>query len=194
MSGNGNAAADNVVRLRPEKETGRASEKKWGKEVIALGFCIVPSLLLRAQNRLGLNPTQLAVLMQLCDFWWERDRKPYPGKAVLAVGSQCPSGAAPHRGPRNGRPRQTRRASGHPWRKADQHLRPRRAGGAAKEARAGIPRGGRSRQDGPQGGVQAGISPKPNRQCGQTVMIGAGIQTKTPGAYQVAEAGPGCTL
>ena len=22
--------------------------------------------------------------MQLCDFWWERDRKPYPGKAVLA--------------------------------------------------------------------------------------------------------------
>ena len=49
--------ADNVVRLRPEKDTERASEKKWGKEVIALGFCIVPSLLLRAQNRLGLNPT-----------------------------------------------------------------------------------------------------------------------------------------
>ena len=84
MSGNGNAVADNVVRLHAEKDTGRASEKKWGKEVIALGFCIVPSLLLRAQNRLGLNPTQLAVLMQLCDFWWERDRKPYPGKAVLA--------------------------------------------------------------------------------------------------------------
>ena len=41
-------------------------------------------MLLRAQNRLGLNPTQLTVLMQLCDFWWERDRKPYPSKAVLA--------------------------------------------------------------------------------------------------------------
>ena len=84
MKEQGNASAENVVRLHPPKDTGRASEKKWGKEVIALGFCIVPSLLLRAQNRLGLNPTQLAVLMQLCDFWWERDRKPYPGKAVLA--------------------------------------------------------------------------------------------------------------
>ncbi len=60
------------------------TREEMGKEVIALGFCIVPSLLLRAQNRLGLNPTQLAVLMQLCDFWWERDRRPCPGKAVLA--------------------------------------------------------------------------------------------------------------
>lgn len=84
MGGNGNAVADNLVRLRPEKDTGRASEKKWGKEVIALGFRMVPSLLMRAQNPLGLNPTQLAVLMQPCDFWWERDRKPYPGKAILA--------------------------------------------------------------------------------------------------------------
>ena len=83
MSGSQESAAENVVRF-PDKETGRASEKKWGKEVIALGFCIVPSLLLRAQNRLGLNPTQLAVLMQLCDFWWDRERKPYPSKAVLA--------------------------------------------------------------------------------------------------------------
>ena len=87
-----------------------------GNEVIALGFCIVPSLLLRARNRLGLNPTQLAVLMQLCDFWWERDRKPYPSKAVLA------------------------------------------------------------------------------ERWGQAVMIGSGMQTKTPTAYRLAaEAGPGCT-
>ena len=84
MSKNKTRGTGNVVPLRTAKETGRASEKKWGEDVIALGFCIVPSLLLRAQNRLGLNPTQLAVLMQLCDFWWERERKPYPSKAVLA--------------------------------------------------------------------------------------------------------------
>ena len=65
----------------PEKA--RESEKKWGKNVMALGFCVVPSLLLRAQQRLGLNPTQLAVLMQLCEFWWNSDRKPYPGKKIL---------------------------------------------------------------------------------------------------------------
>ncbi len=49
-----------------------------------LGFSIVPSLLLRAQRRLKLNPTQLAVLMQLCDYWWDSSRKPYPSKQTLA--------------------------------------------------------------------------------------------------------------
>ncbi len=83
MSDQKNADAGNVVQLRPPK-AGRASEKKWGKQVMELGFCIVPSLLLRAQQRLGLNPTQLAVLMQLCDFWWEDARKPHPGKKLLA--------------------------------------------------------------------------------------------------------------
>lgn len=79
----------NVLPMNPTGRTARApettreSEKKWGKKVMALGFCVVPSLLLRAQQRLGLNPTQLAVLMQLCDYWWESDRKPYPGKKAL---------------------------------------------------------------------------------------------------------------
>ena len=64
--------------------TRKASEQKWGKEVMDLGFCIVPSLLLRAQARLGLNPTQLAVLLHLADFWWDAGRKPYPSKKRLA--------------------------------------------------------------------------------------------------------------
>jgi|TARA_R110000868_G_scaffold91039_1_gene252468 hypothetical protein len=61
-----------------------ASEEKWGVKVIALGFCILPSLLLRAQRRLRLSPTQLAVLIQLADFWWDAGRKPFPKKADLA--------------------------------------------------------------------------------------------------------------
>jgi predicted transcriptional regulator len=83
MSESNNQDNSNVVPLRPSKD-GRASEKKWGKKVIDLGFCIVPSLLLRAQHRLGLNPTQLAILLQLCDFWWDEARKPHPGKKLLA--------------------------------------------------------------------------------------------------------------
>jgi len=71
-----------VIQLRPSKAT-RASEAKWGKAVMDLGFCIVPSLLLRAQRRLKLNPTQLAVLMHLADYWWEVNRKPYPSKGTL---------------------------------------------------------------------------------------------------------------
>jgi len=87
MMSNGKTTAAQVVPIRPTgttTEKTRESEKKWGKKVIALGFCVVPSLLLRAQQRLGLNPTQLAVLMQLCDFWWANDRKPFPGKKALS--------------------------------------------------------------------------------------------------------------
>ncbi len=69
----------NIVKLRPSRAQ-RASEGKWGAAVMARGFCIIPSLILRAQQRLGLNPTQLAVLLQLCDFWWDEGRKPFPSK------------------------------------------------------------------------------------------------------------------
>lgn len=62
----------------------RSSEEKWGRSVMALGFCIIPSLLLRAQRRLKLTPVQLAVLLQLADYWWENERKPWPSKQSLS--------------------------------------------------------------------------------------------------------------
>ncbi len=78
-------AKDNVVSLRPTKtQAAQASEKKWGKDMMKLGFSVIPSLLFRAQRRLGLNPTQLAVLVQLADFWWDEQRKPYPSKETLS--------------------------------------------------------------------------------------------------------------
>lgn len=78
------AAGDNIIPLSPGRDMERMSEKKWGKGVMALGFSIVPSLLLRAQRRLGLSPTQLSILMQLCDFWWDKERRPFPSKATLS--------------------------------------------------------------------------------------------------------------
>lgn len=77
---------DDEVTPKPagKAKANRQSEEKWGVEVMALGFCILPSLLFRAQSRLGLNPTQLAVLLQLADFWWDSGRKPFPKKADLA--------------------------------------------------------------------------------------------------------------
>lgn len=76
-----------IKSLAPEtavKKPRQSTNNKWGKSVIDLGFSIVPSLLLRAQQRLGLNPTQLAVLLQLADYWWEEERKPHPGKKALS--------------------------------------------------------------------------------------------------------------
>ena len=72
-----------ILNLKQPKAS-KASEEKWSKPVMDLGFCIIPSLILRAQLRLGLNATQLAVIMHLTDFWWEADRKPFPSKKALS--------------------------------------------------------------------------------------------------------------
>lgn len=42
------------------------------------GFTILPAILLRGQQRLGLNPTQMMVLIHLADYWWEKGKNPYP--------------------------------------------------------------------------------------------------------------------
>lgn len=60
-----------------------SSEKKWGKKVCELGFSVVPSLIFKAQARLGLNATQLVILLQIADHWWTKEDLPYPSKATI---------------------------------------------------------------------------------------------------------------
>jgi predicted transcriptional regulator len=73
----------NVVQLRPRARN-ESFEKKWGRLVMKQGFCLVPSLLLRAaKERLGLSAMHQIVLLQLCDYWWDHDRKPYPSKETI---------------------------------------------------------------------------------------------------------------
>lgn len=75
--------ASNVVPLRP-RVSNKSFERKWGKLVLKQGFCLIPSLLLRAaKERLGLSAMHQIVLLQLCDYWWDQDRKPYPSKEKL---------------------------------------------------------------------------------------------------------------
>jgi hypothetical protein len=66
------------------KKDKRRSEDKWTAQVMKLGFTPLPSLLLRAQARLGLNPEQLNVLLQIVEHWWEADKLPFPSKDTLA--------------------------------------------------------------------------------------------------------------
>lgn len=75
--------AANVIPLHKKAGDAKTSEKKWGSAVMKLGFTVLPSLLFRAQARLGLSPTHLAVLLQIADHWWEHERKPYPGTSAL---------------------------------------------------------------------------------------------------------------
>lgn len=84
MAENSESVAAKEGVSRTKKSDQHTSERKWGRAVVKLGFSIIPSLIFRAQARLGLNPTQLAVLLQLADYWWDEQRHPYPSKQTLA--------------------------------------------------------------------------------------------------------------
>jgi len=70
------------AKAKPDNR--RTSERKFGKPVMDLGFCIVPSLLMQAQARLGINSAQFNIIMHLADIWWDHERKPFPSKKLLA--------------------------------------------------------------------------------------------------------------
>jgi DNA-binding MarR family transcriptional regulator len=76
--------SENTAKETKTKTKKTSANKKWGEDVMKLGFCMIPSLIFRAQRRLGLNPTQLAILLQLADYWWEADNKPFPSKQSLS--------------------------------------------------------------------------------------------------------------
>jgi predicted transcriptional regulator len=75
-----------VISLSSKKkpDSRKASERKFGKPVMDMGFSIVPSLVMQAQERIGVNPVQFNIIMHLLDFWWDADRKPYPTKKRIA--------------------------------------------------------------------------------------------------------------
>ncbi|MDZ5781602.1 helix-turn-helix domain-containing protein [Stenotrophomonas maltophilia] len=61
-----------------------STELIWGKKVYSHGYAAVPSILLQSQAKLGLNNTQLAICIQLLDYWHDPSRKPFPSKKDLA--------------------------------------------------------------------------------------------------------------
>src|SRR5258708_40218932 len=65
------------------REAKLRSEKKWGVEVMAVGFFILPSLLFRAQHRLGLKSTPPPVVLQLSGFLWHDHKLPFPKKPAI---------------------------------------------------------------------------------------------------------------
>ncbi len=72
------------IKTPPNKTANQKSARKWTKKVMDRGFCMVPSLMFRAQKRLGLNSQQFTILLHLMDYWWEDARKPYPAVGTLA--------------------------------------------------------------------------------------------------------------
>jgi hypothetical protein len=76
--------ADVISIRRPAKPSAKAVAK-WGQHVWELGFNSIPAILFHAQRRLGLACNQMCVLLQLADFWWDADRKPFQSKEELSA-------------------------------------------------------------------------------------------------------------
>lgn len=79
----------NIVEFPKRDKKLSSTERIWGKAVYSHGYTGVPSILIRGQRRLGLNPMQMNICIQLLDYWFDLDRKPFPTKKELAQRIGC---------------------------------------------------------------------------------------------------------
>ncbi|MBE0626406.1 MAG: helix-turn-helix domain-containing protein [Burkholderiales bacterium] len=64
-------------------EISQELRERWGNTAIADGFQPVPHRLLRHQHDLGLSDPQMVVLLNVLDFWWQTERRPFPSAATI---------------------------------------------------------------------------------------------------------------
>lgn len=64
--------------------TKKKLEDLWGADSAKLGFCMVPITILNAHKRLGINPTQFSIILQLMSYWWQKETSPFPTKKAIA--------------------------------------------------------------------------------------------------------------
>lgn len=69
---------------KPAARKPSSTERIWGKAVYSHGYAGIPSILIQAQRRLGINSMQMNIIIQLLDYWHEPSRKPFPAKKELA--------------------------------------------------------------------------------------------------------------
>jgi hypothetical protein len=67
----------------PSADGQTLAEAKWG-DALGMGFVIVPGVLIRAQEKLGLDPTDLAILLNILLHWWKPGDWPYPPPSLIA--------------------------------------------------------------------------------------------------------------
>lgn len=50
----------------------KVNERKWTKTLMDAGWTVLPSIILDRQQALGLEPTDVNILLHLAKYWWER--------------------------------------------------------------------------------------------------------------------------
>lgn len=62
----------------------RTNEKKWTEPLMKAGWTAIPSILLEQQDKLGLDPIDMNIILQLASFWWYDNNLPHPSKKRIA--------------------------------------------------------------------------------------------------------------
>jgi predicted transcriptional regulator len=80
---------DEVKSSHREPRTQRASasheiQRKWSREVLDVGFTVMPSTLIVRQRALGLDAVEMNILLHLISSWWRHDNYPHLSKRTIA--------------------------------------------------------------------------------------------------------------
>src|SRR5262245_27206588 len=67
----------------PTQEVGYEVFRKWGAAAKG-GFQAIPDTLIKYQERLGLTPLDVVVLLNITMHWWRADDLPFPSAALIA--------------------------------------------------------------------------------------------------------------
>lgn len=62
----------------------KVNEKKWGKELIAAGWTLLPNVLVSRQKALGLDPLDMNIVLHILSYWWKPGDLPFPSKVTIA--------------------------------------------------------------------------------------------------------------
>jgi predicted transcriptional regulator len=83
MQSTPNPVATTKSSVSSLKTARKESVKKWGP-LVARQFTLIPAILFDEQKKLGLDPVDFNLLLQLLSFWWRAADLPWPSKQTLA--------------------------------------------------------------------------------------------------------------
>jgi len=69
-----------------QKQGVRRNEQKWSPELWGAGWIGIPNIIIEKQLKLGLDATDINILLHLLRYWWHRENLPHPSKKTIA---QC---------------------------------------------------------------------------------------------------------
>lgn len=75
--------SENLERAAPPTRAPSTAEAKWGPALSA-GFQSVPNVLVHSHRKLGLDPLDVLIVLNLNMHWWTAEDLPYPRASLLA--------------------------------------------------------------------------------------------------------------